>query len=48
MSDNHELDKREGALIFLGDMIPIDDYSYLLYRYYESDVDGIITVLDVP
>ena len=26
-SDNHELDKREGALIFLGDMIPIDDYS---------------------
>jgi len=47
-SDNHELDKREGALIFLGDMIPIDDYSYLLYRYYESDVDGIITVMEVP
>jgi len=48
LTDNHELDKREGALIFLGDMIPIDDYSYLLYRYYESDVDGIITVMEVP
>lgn len=48
LSDNHELDKREGALIFLGDMIPIDEYSYLLYRYYESDVDGIITVMEVP
>ena len=48
LSDNHELDKRKGALIFLGDMIPIDDYSYLLYRYHESDVDGIITVMEVP
>ncbi len=42
-----EEDKREGALIFLGDMILIDEYSYLLYRYYESDVDGIITVMQV-
>jgi len=48
ITDNHELDKREGALIFLGDMIPIDEYSYILYRYYESDVDGIITVMEVP
>ncbi|MBN1800239.1 MAG: hypothetical protein JW891_01960 [Candidatus Lokiarchaeota archaeon] len=45
---NHEENKRKGALIFLGDMIPIDDYSYLLYRYYESDIDGIITVMKVP
>ncbi|MHA1757687.1 MAG: sugar phosphate nucleotidyltransferase [Promethearchaeota archaeon] len=43
-----EEDKREGCLIFLGDMIPLDDYSYLMYRYYESDVDGIITVMKVP
>ncbi len=43
-----EDDKREGALIFLGDMIPLDEYSYLMYRYYESDVDGIITVMSVP
>jgi glucose-1-phosphate thymidylyltransferase len=48
LSGDHEADKREGALIFLGDMIPIDEYSYLLYRYYESDVDGIITVMEVP
>ncbi|MBD3353080.1 MAG: hypothetical protein GF364_16485 [Candidatus Lokiarchaeota archaeon] len=40
--------KREGCLIFLGDMILLDEYSYLLYRYYESDVDGIITVMKVP
>ncbi len=43
-----EEDKREGCLIFLGDMILIDEYSYLMYRYYESDVDGIITVMKVP
>ncbi len=43
-----EEDKREGVLIFLGDMIPLDEYSYLMYRYYESDVDGIITVMSVP
>ncbi|MFW9824280.1 MAG: sugar phosphate nucleotidyltransferase [Candidatus Thorarchaeota archaeon] len=43
-----EQDKREGALIFLGDMIPIDEYSYFMYRYFESDVDGIITVMKVP
>ena len=48
LAANHELDKREGALIFLSDMILIDDYSYLLYRYYESDIDGIITVMEVP
>jgi glucose-1-phosphate thymidylyltransferase len=42
-----EADKREGSLIFLADMIPIDEYSYLMYRYYESDVDGIITVMEV-
>ncbi|MFX1575161.1 MAG: sugar phosphate nucleotidyltransferase [Promethearchaeota archaeon] len=40
--------KRAGSLIFLSDMISIDEYSYLMYRYYESDVDGIITVMDVP
>jgi glucose-1-phosphate thymidylyltransferase len=45
---NREIDKREGALIFLADMIPIDEYSYLMYRYFESDVDGIITVMKVP
>ncbi len=43
-----EVDKREGSLIFLADMIPIDEYSYLMYKYYESDVDGIITVMEVP
>ncbi|MFW9770984.1 MAG: sugar phosphate nucleotidyltransferase [Promethearchaeota archaeon] len=41
-------DKREGSLIFLADMIPIDEYSYIMYRYFESDVDGIITVMEVP
>ena len=45
---NKEEDKREGALIFLADMIPIDEYSYIMYRYYESNVDGIITVMEVP
>ncbi|MFO7795392.1 MAG: sugar phosphate nucleotidyltransferase [Promethearchaeati archaeon] len=45
---DHEDDKREGCLIFLGDMILLDEYSYLMYRYYESDVDGIITVMRVP
>lgn len=45
---NKEEDKREGSLIFLADMIPVDEYSYLMYRYYESDVDGIITVMEVP
>ncbi|MFW9949692.1 MAG: sugar phosphate nucleotidyltransferase, partial [Candidatus Thorarchaeota archaeon] len=45
---NREEDKREGCLIFLADMIPIDEYSYLMYRYFESDVDGIITVMKVP
>ncbi|MHA2283848.1 MAG: sugar phosphate nucleotidyltransferase [Promethearchaeota archaeon] len=43
-----EQDKRDGSLIFLGDMIPIDEYSYIMYRYFESDVDGIITVMEVP
>ncbi|MFX1445964.1 MAG: sugar phosphate nucleotidyltransferase [Promethearchaeota archaeon] len=43
-----EDDKREGSLIFLGDMIILDEYSYILYRYHESDVDGIITVMKVP
>ncbi len=46
--DNKEEDKREGALIFLADMIPIVEYSYLMYRYFESNVDGIITVWKVP
>ncbi|TFG07432.1 MAG: hypothetical protein EU539_04990 [Promethearchaeota archaeon] len=41
-------DKRNGALIFLGDMILLDQYSYVMYRYYESDVDGILTVMKVP
>ena len=45
---NKEEDKRNGSLIFLADMIPIEEYSYLMYRYYESDVDGIITVMEVP
>ncbi|MBD3197276.1 MAG: hypothetical protein GF317_19635 [Candidatus Lokiarchaeota archaeon] len=46
--ENAKDNKREGCLIFLGDMIPLDEYSYLMYRYYESDVDGIITVMRVP
>ena len=46
--ETKDQDKREGALIFLGDMIPIDEYSYFMYRYFESDVDGIITVMEVP
>ena len=41
-------DKKDGSLIFLGDMIPIDEFSYLLYKYWESNVDGIITVMKVP
>jgi glucose-1-phosphate thymidylyltransferase len=41
-------DKREGSLIFLGDMLPLDEFSYLMYKYWESDVDGIITVMKVP
>ncbi len=45
---NPKEDKREGALIFLGDMLPLDEYSYLMYKYWESDVDGIITVMKVP
>ncbi len=45
---NKEADKREGSLIFLADMIPIDEFSYLMYRYYDSDIDGIITVMEVP
>ena len=43
-----EEDKREGSLIFLGDMIPFDEYSYLMYKYWESDIDGLITVMKVP
>lgn len=43
-----EQDKREGSLIFLGDMIPVDEYSYIMYRYFESELDGIITVMEVP
>ncbi len=47
-SKNLKDDKKEGSLIFLSDMIPIDEYSYLMYKYWESDVDGIITVMKVP
>ncbi|MFW9784533.1 MAG: sugar phosphate nucleotidyltransferase [Candidatus Heimdallarchaeota archaeon] len=46
--NSKDQDKRDGALIFLSDMIPIDEYSYVMYRYFESDVDGIITVMEVP
>lgn len=46
--ESKKQDKREGALIFLADMIPIEEYSKLLYRYHESDVDGVITVWEVP
>ncbi|MDX1797706.1 MAG: sugar phosphate nucleotidyltransferase [Candidatus Lokiarchaeia archaeon] len=45
---NPKEDKREGSLIFLGDMLPLDEYSYLMYKFWESDVDGIITVMKVP
>jgi glucose-1-phosphate thymidylyltransferase len=44
---NPDEDRREGALIFLGDMIPLEEYSYLMNKYYESDLDGIITVMEV-
>ncbi len=44
---NMKEDKREGSFIFLGDMLPLDEYSYLMYKYWESDVDGIITVMKV-
>lgn len=47
-SKNAKEDKRKGSLIFLGDMLPLDEYSYLMYKYWESDVDGIITVMKVP
>ncbi len=47
-SENLEEDKREGSLIFLGDMLPLDEYSYLMYKYWESDVDGIITIMKIP
>jgi len=46
--ETREQDKREGSLIFLGDMIILDEYSYIMYRYHEYDVDGIITVMKVP
>ena len=46
--ESKDKDKRNGSMIFLADMIPMVDYSYLMYRYYESDVDGIITVMEVP
>ena len=46
--DSIEEEKREGALIFLADMIPIEHYSVLMYRYYEAGVDGMITVWEVP
>lgn len=42
-----EQDKKEGCLIFLGDMLPLDEFSYLMYKYWESEVDGIITVMQV-
>jgi glucose-1-phosphate thymidylyltransferase len=29
-------------------MLPLDEFSYLMYKYWESDVDGIITVMEVP
>ena len=45
---NKDDDKRNGALIFLGDMILLDEYSYVMYRYHDFDVDGIITVMKVP
>ncbi|MHA1689230.1 MAG: sugar phosphate nucleotidyltransferase [Promethearchaeota archaeon] len=48
LPENGEEDKRQGALIFLGDMIPLDEYSYIMYKYYSSEVDGIITVMKVP
>ncbi|MFW9826159.1 MAG: sugar phosphate nucleotidyltransferase [Candidatus Thorarchaeota archaeon] len=47
-SNNEKDDKKEGCFIFLGDMLPLDEYSYLMYKYWESDVDGIITVMKVP
>ena len=46
--EDNEIDKKEGALIFLGDMVLLDEYSYLMYKYYESNVDGMITVMEVP
>ncbi|MFX1419492.1 MAG: sugar phosphate nucleotidyltransferase [Promethearchaeota archaeon] len=46
-SKSKKEDKRDGSLIFLGDMLPLDEYSYLMYKYWESDVDGIITVMKV-
>ncbi|MFX0082947.1 MAG: sugar phosphate nucleotidyltransferase [Candidatus Hodarchaeota archaeon] len=46
--ETKEQDKREGALIFLGDMLPVDEISYFMYRFFESDVDGIIAVIEVP
>ncbi|MFX1592806.1 MAG: sugar phosphate nucleotidyltransferase [Promethearchaeota archaeon] len=45
--NNAKEDKRKGSLIFLGDMLPLDEYSYLMYKYWESDVDGIIAVMKV-
>jgi len=44
---NTEEDKKEGSLIFLSDMILLDDYEYILEMYNKSDVDGIITVMEV-
>ena len=46
--NSKEEEKREGALLFLADMIPIEQYSKLMYRYYEAGVDGMITVWEVP
>ncbi len=41
-------EKKDGCVIFLGDMILLDDYSDVLETYFQSDVDGIITVMRVP
>ncbi len=46
--ENKKEDKRNGSFIFLGDMILLDEYSYLLDEYYNSDLDGIIAIMKVP
>lgn len=41
-------EKEEGCLIFLGDMILLDEYSYILEKFNRPEVDGLITVMRVP
>jgi len=52
LSHTEVLDKagqaKEDILIFLGDMVLVDDYSDILKDYFTGTVDGVISVMKVP